>query len=212
MNYTSVLPSNHFRTHKRTKREKEDPHQAKGTRERATQGQAYVHRRSSLCPLPVKLVSIVSQARVHCQSSLCPPASSHRTHTQRKKERRPIPQAEQGKGTPSTHPSSSPIHPLSSSFANPSFVLKVLRWPTSIDPSLVLTNPSLILTDPPPLTHLPPFFSLKTHLLSFPSRSRILWGSYSVFLFCLHDLVEVVTLICSWLQLICFCWDLLVLR
>ena len=48
-------------------------------------------------------------------------------------------------------------------------------------------------------------------LLSFSSRSRILWGSYSVFLFCLHDLVEVVTIICSWLQLICFCLELLVL-
>ena len=36
-------------------------------------------------------------------------------------------------------------------------------------------------------------------------------GSYSVVLFCLHDLVEVVTIICTWLQLICFCWDLLVL-
>ena len=196
MNYASVLPSNHFWTHSHSKREKEDPHQAKGTREKATVGQARVHRRSSPCP----------------------PASSRRTHTQRKRERRPIPQVEQGKGTPpthptpATHPSSSPIHPLSSSSADPSFVLRVLRWPTSINPSLILTNPSLILTDPPLPTHLPPFFSLKTHLLSFPSRSRILWGSYSVFLFCLHDLVEVVTIICSWLQLICFCWNLLVLR
>ena len=83
----------------------------------------------------------------------------------------------------------------------------------SADPSLIFTDPSLVLvlTNPPLLTHLPPFFFLKTHLLSFPSRSGILWGSYSVFLFCLHDLVEVVTIICSWLQLICFCWDLLVL-
>ena len=30
-------------------------------------------------------------------------------------------------------------------------------------------------------------------------------------LFCLHDLVEEGTIICSWLQLVCFCWDLLVL-
>ena len=157
MNYVSVLPSNHFRTHNRSKREKEDPHQAKGTRERDT----------------------VRQARVYRRSSPCPPAFSRRTHTQRKRERRPIPQTEQGKGTPlthptpATHPSSSPIHPLSSSSssANPSFVLRVLRQPTSIDPSLVLTNPSIphphwptfadpfasILFPQDP----PPFFSLK---------------------------------------------------
>ena len=32
-----------------------------------------------------------------------------------------------------------------------------------------------------------------------------------MFLFCLYDLVEVVTIICSWLQLICICCDSLVL-
>ena len=105
----------------------------------------------------------------------------------------------------------------------------------SADPSLILTDPShsddpsLILTDPShsadpsPSTHPSSSsthlrrpiclhsFPSKTHLLSFPSRFGILWSSYSVFLFCLYDLVEVVTIICFWLQLICICCDSLVL-
>ena len=110
-----------------------------------------------------------------------------------------------------TQPHRHACKPLHRSIPHPHRPIPCLppHRPTSIDPYLVLTNPSIVLTNPPPLTHLSPFFSLKTHLLSFPSRSRILWGcSYSFFL---HDLVGVITIICYWLQSICFCLDLLVL-
>ena len=116
MNYASVLPSNHFWTHSRSKREKEDPHQAKGTREKATVGQARVHRRSSHAHLP-PLVGLTPREREKEDPSL-----------KLSKERvlhRPIPcprpllihpsfTGYSANPSPSTHPSSSPTHPSSS--------------------------------------------------------------------------------------------------
>ena len=137
MNYASILPSNHFRTHRRSKREKEDPRQAKGIKERATQGQSCVHRRSSPCPLPVKLSSTADQAYVHCRSSLCPlpikpvPTYLLSLDSYPKKERK------------KTHPSSWARKGYSN---NPSH---------SGDPSLVLIlHRSILHSQGTPLTHL----------------------------------------------------------
>ena len=118
-----------------------------------------------------------------------------RTHTQRKRERRPL----------ITHAKSKPSKErvLRRPIPHPHKPIPLCR-PISI-------NPSLILIDPPPPTHLPPFFSLKDPPPFFSLKIWDLWSSYSVFLFCLYDLVEVVTIICSWLQLICICCDSLVL-
>ena len=147
MNYASVLPSNHFRTHKCPKREKEDPHQAKGTRERATQGQVGVHCRSSLCPSPVKSVSTVDQAHAHL------PPLAQLTPREREKE------------DPSLKPTKErvlcrPI-PLRQPIPHPHRPIPCPR-PLLIHPSF-----SGYSVDPPPLTHP---LSSPTHPLSSPTH------------------------------------------
>ena len=129
MNYASVLPSNHFRTHKCPKREKEDPHQAKGTREKATVGQARVHCRSSHAHLP-PLAGLTPREREKEDPSL--KLSKERVLRWPIPLRRPIPHPHRSipcprppsihpsflgysaDRPPSTHPSSSPTHPSSS--------------------------------------------------------------------------------------------------
>ena len=71
-NYTCILPSNDFRTHRHPKREREST------------------EKEDMGP---------DQARRPILVGLTP------------RERRPIPQAEQGEGTLPTHPSSSSTHP-----------------------------------------------------------------------------------------------------